>query len=657
MFPGHEQAHEAHATEEERIDQSLYWYPDELAVTVQASAPPTLRQLRDLSKRLQRLLSRVGISILPFYAGGQRLTRQAGRPGIERLAILPARPAVEMVEAEGLEVGDTPAAMQVEKRLHFAWREDVERCRSSKRRFPGVHAFGQGPKGVAVVLYALHTHHQHPGEQHDLTRIAVNLINQNLLDLAPHTGEEQLLPWKEAPRALDALLADINPEDPSHTAHQQRLRVLAAMPNWLTGPAQFGKQPPTGPGAPPMEAPPVLEGRWEFVQEPFKKLLAEPTQPDAQVTVIILDTSYKDEQVAALRGEQEVINATDVLLQRQHNYLLKLLRDHLQNGFMAIDTSATTIATSFRSGLDEYGQPYGYMMVDHGIFVAGIILGILPLSKTVKIELIRIENDYGSGEMDLFLGALAAISARPRSELEHVVLNLSLGVLPPLEQLQELWFGSGCCCEGGNAHTISQSLDMLHLGVRLPIQTLIEQGVVIVAAAGNDSLGKNPPLGPRIPARYEGVLGVAAVDRDYEAADYSNRANSFDWGTGIATYGGEQPNDDTETLARLVREQRIYQPTPDDLPDAVCGLYLYPTFPALNVEEQGPSRPNEYGWAWWSGTSFATPIVSALAAQYILRGLRGQQVVQAILKGLADDTQHFLYNTRLQAPVLKVKQR
>ena len=246
--------------------------------------------------------------------------------------------------------------------------------------------------------------------------------------------------------------------------------------------------------------------------------------------------------------------------------------------------------------------------------------------------------------MHVFLDALEEVSQR--HDTQQIVLNLSLGLLPPLEHLHLIWFGSGCCCEAPPFAEASRTLEKLHLGLRLPIRSLIEKGVVIVAAAGNDSLGQNPPLGPRFPARYEDILGVGAVNRLGEAAAYSNQANMDHWGTGIATYGGEEPNDDSDTLAWYLGTSP-HQPGP---PDAVHSLYLNPTYPPLNADDQRPEPANHSGWAWWSGTSFATGVASGLAAQYVLAGLHGQQVIQAILNGLASAP----YSERLQAPVLEV---
>ncbi len=64
--------------------------------------------------------------------------------------------------------------------------------------------------------------------------------------------------------------------------------------------------------------------------------------------------------------------------------------------------------------------------------------------------------------------------------------------------------------------------------------------------------------------------------------------------------------------------------------DAVRGLYSADTFPALPAEDMALGRPNPpvantNGWAYWPGASFATPIISAVAAR-TLEGLKSAGV-------------------------------
>jgi hypothetical protein len=579
-----------------RILEPIYWIPNELAVTVRTPTPPTMEQLQVLSARLKRLLSEVGISVVPFYAGGQRLSRQGATSDPTK----PEEPSYVQVD---IEVGQTSRKAMVEAALEEQWQAERKR---RPNRFPGVHMFGSGPSGIAVVFYTLLTYHQQRNPKRDTVQTAVDHINQNL-DLR-------------------------NPGGAS-------LRVLAAMPNWLNRGSSQAPEPSSGPGAPPMwssEAVPP-SGQWTFTQPQFAALVQHnQQQPGGHVTVIVLDSALgdKDAVIASAQGVPDYAS----------NTLLKLIVKDLADGKMLIDTSIPAFmlpGNQYGAGQDDLGRPFVYNMVDHGLFIVGIIRSIVPQA---EIKLVRTQNPYGAGDMNVFLHALDEVGQR--QDTQSVVLNLSMGALPPLEELHDIWFGSGCCCEAPQFSDALRTLEKLHLALRLAVRSLIEKGVVVVAAAGNDSLGKNPPHGPRYPAAYEGVLGVAAVNRQGEAAAYSNQANTDHWGSGIATYGGDEPNDDSETLAWYLGTPK----NPDDKPDAVHGLYLTSTYPPLNADEQGNTGTNQSGWAWWSGTSFATGVASGLAAQFVLAGLHGQQIVQAILNGLAAAP----YSERLQAPILEV---
>jgi hypothetical protein len=584
-----------------RILEPNYWIPNELAVTVRTPTPPTLEQLQNLSARLKRLLSDVGISVVPFYAGGQRLSRRGARLDWSKPEEEATASEQQYVQVE-IEVGRTSRQVSVEVELEEQWQAE---CKRRPNRLPGVHVFGNGPAGIAVVFYTLLTHHQQRGDQRDTVQIAVDYINQNLHLRNP--GENSL-------------------------------RVLAAMPNWLTYGSGQAADPASGPGGPPIRSldasPP--SGSWLFTQPQFAALIQQNRQSQRHVTVIILD--------AVLGDKDAVIAGAQAIPDYAKNALLNQIVNDLNQGKMLIDTSIPAYmlpGNQFGAGQDDLGRPFRYNMVDHGLFIAGIIGSIVPQA---EIKLVRTQNPFGAGDMNVFLQALDEVGQR--QDTQHVVLNLSMGALPPLEELHQIWFGSGCCCDAPPFADALGTLEKLHLGLRLAIRSLVEKGVVIVAAAGNDSLGKNPPHGPRYPARYEDVLGVAAVNRQGLAAAYSNQANVDHWGSGIATYGGEEPNDDSDTLAWYLGTPPN-QPGP---PDAVHSLYLNPTYPPLNADDPGNGGTNQSGWAWWSGTSFATGVASGLAAHHVLAGLRGQQVIQAILNGLASAP----YSERLQAPILEV---
>ncbi|HLV97912.1 MAG TPA: S8/S53 family peptidase [Ktedonobacterales bacterium] len=581
------------------VTEAIYWIPNELAVTVRAPTPPTLEQLKTLSARLKRLLGDVGISVVPFYAGGQRLSRATTRRSSTHQESQAAEPEYIQVD---LEVGSTPTKAWVEIAQEERWQDE---CKRRPNRLPGVHVFGSGPSGVAVIFYTLLTHHRQQDQRRDVVQLAVDYINEHLDLRNPGQGQ---------------------------------LRVLAAMPNWLSYGFATEGLPTSGPGAPPMWSPDAAapSGSWIFKQPEFAALIQKnKTQPVGSVRVILFDT--------ASGSGQDVIAAAQNLPDYAANSLLGQVVNDLQSGKMLItDPYAAILANDpFFAGQDDLGRPFSYNMNDHGIFIAGIIRSIVPQA---EIKLVRTQNPFGAGDMHVFLDALEEVGQR--HDTQQIVLNLSLGLLPPLENLHQIWFGSGCCCEAPAFADALRTIEKLHLGLRLPIRSLIEKGVVIVAAAGNDSLGHNPPLGPRFPARYDDVLGVGAVNRLGEAAAYSNQANLDHWGSGIATYGGEEPNDDSDTLAWYLGTSSK-QPGP---PDAIHSLYLNPSYPPLNADDQRPEPPNSSGWAWWSGTSFATGVVSGLAAHHILAGLHGQQVVQAILNGLASAP----YSARLQAPILEV---
>jgi subtilisin family serine protease len=153
---------------------------------------------------------------------------------------------------------------------------------------------------------------------------------------------------------------------------------------------------------------------------------------------------------------------------------------------------------------------------------------------------------------------------------------------------------------GGHAKEL---LRRAHGGLSSTMQWLYDRGVLVVAAAGNDALrehhgGIRPQ--PRFPAYYEPVLSVAAADADGEPSLYSNRGDVDPFFNGITTFGGAVKKPKSRTSVPRPRTGGKARER------SIVGLYCSPTLPG--------GKANKTGYVHWAGTSFSTPIVSALAA-------------------------------------------
>jgi subtilisin family serine protease len=142
-------------------------------------------------------------------------------------------------------------------------------------------------------------------------------------------------------------------------------------------------------------------------------------------------------------------------------------------------------------------------------------------------------------------------------------------------------------------------MDLLQAGLAELGRYLSLNNCLVVAAAGNDSAAyveaRQARMEPRLPARFETVLGVAATTTNSrEPAPYSNVGDERQLGDHVATFGGSV-SDGLEPEG------------------GVMGIY---------AGRLPDDRPNETGWAWWSGTSFATAIVSGIAANFWSTALR-----------------------------------
>ena len=244
-------------------------------------------------------------------------------------------------------------------------------------------------------------------------------------------------------------------------------------------------------------------------------------------------------------------------------------------------------------------------MPDHGLFGAGIVYDI---AWAAEIHLIRVLGDTGVGDLLALTHALSQLPAlllSGENAGKRLIVNLSLMLdIPPSEHLLSLWFprtSASLPALRRRWSDVCRTLTLLQSSIVEVIDWLGEQGALVVAAAGNDNLGATVRPEPRLPARHESVLSVAAVDMTRQPAGFSNRGDAPGFGNGLAVLGGNA------ALAGGGGPPQISRGG-DGQPDAVVGIFSADELPL------GAGK-NETGWAYWVGTSFATPIISAIAAR------------------------------------------
>ncbi|MBS1251863.1 MAG: Subtilisin NAT [Anaerolineales bacterium] len=214
----------------------------------------------------------------------------------------------------------------------------------------------------------------------------------------------------------------------------------------------------------------------------------------------------------------------------------------------------------------------GQDVSNHGLFVAGLAHLVAPDS---EIHLIRVLEDDACG--DLFtiergLKLFRDATLTDRRTLRGTVINLSLGVHKP-----------------DNAEKLALPDEVVSL--QTTVRTMVGMGAVVVAAAGNDATDPEgnplPPTAMQIPADEPGVLGVAATDIEGTRGCFSNVGD-------VAAPGGAGAPSCQIPVCELGN--------PNSTPDR-CLISL-----ALDPPTGDP------GYVYWAGTSFATPLVTGLAA-------------------------------------------
>lgn len=439
--------------------------------------------------------------------------------------------------------------------------------------------------------------------------------------------------------------ADTNVRDPmpmalsylqGHLEHlaQVGLHVVSAMPNWLVTAAPLFYSE-GGPAVPPRPAPSLDVAASGNALVGWHLRLADQGFPlDSKgaedVLIAVLDTAHHPDRIRSAASRPEL----------RRNWLLQRLADDLRNedGSFAVEYDRYALSSDVRTGRDFYNESRYYSMPDHGLSVAGLIRDMAPRA---PIRLIRVLNDFGGGDL---YGLFAALTDLEREmvagSIRRLIINLSLTIMPDIRRLPYIWFDHRQW-PTTQLTGVMRVLSHIEEGLRLLFESLYEHGALVLAAAGNDSLKatqqKQSPRPPRAPARYATTLSVTSVNSKFEPSNFANAANVPPLDAGVATFGGDGYGSiDTNAL-----------------PDAVRGIYIAPTFPG--------TEQNLTGWADWCGTSFATPIVSALGAHLMAQGWSASNAITR-LAASQERRSETLFGTPPDAPgllgnIIRVQQR
>lgn len=426
-------------------------------------------------------------------------------------------------------------------------------------------------------------------------------------------------------------------------------QIVAVTPNWLTAMAPFTA---AGPGARPdplplnPAEPPPPPGMWsvEFEKDDLAKLVdAQRARKDpSRVVVAVLDTTPTSAEVS----QSAAAFTKNTLLQRVASNPRIHIDEPGRSPDAALFQPLDGVLPNWRDALEQFPTTDHFLMKDHGLFATGLIHDIVP---TCEVHLLRVLSDYGVGDLWTLAATLMQLPTLVPNG-EKLVVNLSLGVaVPPGDQLLRDWLPKTFARlrprigEHDNLQTaferiqdagpVKEKLDSLHAGIRVILEWLdAHPNILIVAAAGNDNDDQDPSAQalrrpePRWPARYDHVFGVAAIDRAGQPSHFSNRGDVRMLGNGVATFGGD-------TSAVTAGGLGIISTKRSGDPDAVIGIFSAENLP-FNLGQ------NRSGWVYWAGTSFATPIVSAVAAalwsEPKYADLSAQEIIRHVIQYFSD---------------------
>lgn len=612
--------------QQERMPKVIFWIPDQVTIRFFSKEPPSTDPKRiveslDLEKFNRTLNSHFHLNLTSFTEND--IPRPASHPHHrdedereEQLETVVNRVIRSIVE-EGSELFEKIQGLfkregDVEQRI-----ENDKQEANNLNSLNGKYLFPSPDGGGTLVVAFFHV--QPIGD----AQTGVESSTSGMVKITPDFTPSIVSSINNHPSPFDFDLKD--PTRP------------LAMPNWLSG-STNGPSPDFithgCPVFPPIPVPAnescsSSPGLWPISLLFPKEVQEMQSMTGAGVTVFVLDTLPRLGRISAAAQAAGNKNLLLPDLVESVKFTHYDLPDYLDL------PGPTQVAT----GKDINGQLEGYEMPDHGLFVAGIVHDLAP---NAKIECIRVLNDGGVGDGQTLIKVFQDILKRmaPPSKgkkagdlyQKPIVINMSLVTTPYDKEITSR-------LPGVDPTTVRETLETL-------MKTMAAQGVVFVASAGNDSdprdtsmsmasdncVGKH--LCPRFPASFEDVIAVGALDMLGNPTQYSN----FPGANGVSTYGGDLPK-----VIKAVNPEAT-PPSTDcmtkaEVTDAIIGVYTALSYPALSATDCEPNYPipNSNAWAYWSGTSFATPIISALAARILELKLRGklQQSVRDAIKSAA----------------------
>lgn len=245
---------------------------------------------------------------------------------------------------------------------------------------------------------------------------------------------------------------------------------------------------------------------------------------------------------------------------------------------------------------------------DHALFVTGLAHLVAP---EAELYLVQVLNEYGCGDMYTLVSALHSFTrhvlsmrlepilaeegnsetaAAPMRLSANAIYNLSLGIRQPTKEQVAGWLQQ--MLDDGvpekEAQAFHDALVAEVFALHGAVFDAFARGVVVVAASGNDSSADAVALAD-MPAGYGIVLGVGASNRAGQRTCYSNNSDFL------------APGGDGEGLTCA---PNLNDCPGSDPPNCDYGVISWTPFSST-------------GFSYWSGTSFASPIVSGLGALLI----------------------------------------